>query len=190
VRDNGAAVRQLGFDRHEVARAIAAKETAEQVIVAPTERDLGRSSAQISQAESLTINDWACSLYRDLFAQRRFDRVNRYYADEAVIHASGGRTAEGTRNIQRLFIHLLSAISDSEFRVDNVCHSDETDGVIVAVRWVLEGRTASGGFLGQCPLGQLVRMMGISHLRLVGPKVVEEWMLFDEIGVLVQAYRQ
>lgn len=190
VRDNGAAVRQLGFDRHEVAQALAATETPEQVIVAPRQRDSGRSSPQSSQAEPSTISDWACSLYHHLFAERRLDRVDRYYADEAVIHASGGRIAKGPRDIQTLFIHLLSAIVDSDFRVDNVCHSDESDGVIVAVRWVLEGRTAPGGFLGQCPAGRPVRMMGISHLRLVGPKVVEEWMLFDEIGVLVQAYRQ
>jgi hypothetical protein len=32
-------------------------------------------------------------------------------------------------------------------------------------------------------------MMGMSHLRLAGGRIVEEWMLFDEIGVLAQTYR-
>ena len=74
-------------------------------------------------------------------------------------------------------------------RVDNVCWSEEADGVIVAVRWVLEGRSAPGGVLGECPPGKAVFMMGMSHLRLAEGKIVEEWMLFDEIGVLAQTYR-
>jgi hypothetical protein len=57
------------------------------------------------------------------------------------------------------------------------------------VRWVLEGRSAPGGVLGECPSGKPVFMMGMSHLRVAGAKIVEEWMLFDEIGVLAQTYR-
>ena len=57
------------------------------------------------------------------------------------------------------------------------------------MRWVLEGRSAPGGVLGECPAGKAVFMMGMSHLRLMHGKVVEEWMLFDEIGVLAQTYR-
>jgi predicted ester cyclase len=74
-------------------------------------------------------------------------------------------------------------------RVEHVSHSEETDGVIVAVRWVYEGTTQSGGVLGECPVGKPVFMMGISHMRFAGDKIVEEWMVFDELGVLSQAYR-
>ncbi|MBL0916838.1 MAG: ester cyclase, partial [Sphingopyxis sp.] len=73
--------------------------------------------------------------------------------------------------------------------VENVCHSEESDGVIVAVRWVYEGTTAPGGVLGECPAGRPVFMMGISHMRFADDKIVEEWMIFDELSVLVQAYR-
>ena len=38
VRDNGAAVRQLGFDPHEVARAIAEAGSAELEVVIPTQQ--------------------------------------------------------------------------------------------------------------------------------------------------------
>ena len=126
---------------------------------------------------------------RNPIHSRRLDWVDRYYAPDAIVHAGGGRYAQGPRDIQTLFIHLLSAIPDGVLRVEHVCHSEERDGVIVAVRWTLEGRTAPGGVLGECPVGSPVRMMGISHLRLAGARIVEEWMLFDEVGVLVQAYR-
>ena len=63
------------------------------------------------------------------------------------------------------------------------------DGVIVAVRWTLEGTTRPGGLLGEVPSGRPVSVMGMTHLRFAGALVVEEWTMFDEVAVLIQAYR-
>ena len=120
---------------------------------------------------------------------KRFDWLERYYDPAAIVHAGGGRVAHGLRNIGALLLHVQTAIPDGMLRVEHVCHSEETDGVVLAVRWVLEGTTASGGVLGECPVGKPVFMMGISHLRFERGKVIEEWMVFDELGVLTQAYR-
>ena len=43
--------------------------------------------------------------------------------------------------------------------------------------------------LGEVPGGKPVLVMGMSHLRFGGGSVVEEWTVFDEVGVLAQAYR-
>jgi hypothetical protein len=32
--------------------------------------------------------------------------------------------------------------------------------------------------------------MGVSHLRLQRSRIVEEWTVFDEIGVMAMAYRE
>ena len=55
--------------------------------------------------------------------------------------------------------------------------------------WCLPGATRSGSLFGACPEYKPVVLMGMSHLRLCGAFVVEHWMVFDEIGALVQAYR-
>ena len=190
VRDNGAAVRQLGFDPQVAARAIAEAVAPDQEVVTPTQRLQGEAIASEPTTDRSTMRGWAEGMYHDLINRRRLDWVDRYYAPSAIVHAGGGRYAQGPRDIQTLLVHLLTAIPDGVIRVEHVCHSEERDGVIVAVRWTLEGRTAPGGVLGECPAGRPVRMMGISHLRLAGSRIVEEWMLFDEVGVLVQAYRQ
>ena len=111
------------------------------------------------------------------------------YAPDAVVHSGGGRIAVGVRNISALVIAMLAAIPDAVLRVEHGCWSEERDGIVVAVRWVLEGTTRSGGFLGAVPGAQPVSMIGISHMRFGQQKIVEEWTLFDEIAVLVQAYR-
>ncbi len=119
----------------------------------------------------------------NLWNLKRLDWLENYYRPGAVAHGGGGRVAQGIRNIGALLLHVQTAIPDGVLRVENVCHSEETDGVILAVRWVLEGTTAPGGVLGECPAGKPVFMMGISHLRFEGGRIAEEWMVFDELGV-------
>lgn len=190
VRDNGAQVRQLGFEPHEVARRAAETASFEHFIVSPEPRLEGQAPRRAVDVDRDTVDGWARGLFDDLWNLRRLDRASLHYAPDIVAHAGGGRVAQGVRNYQALVLHVMAAIPDGVMRVEHVSWSEETDGVIVAVRWLLEGRSAPGGVLGECPAGKPVFMMGISHLRL-GPagRIVEEWMLFDEIGVLAQCYR-
>lgn len=189
VRDNGAAVRQLGYDIHTLARGIAESGGAETFIVSPPTRLDGQAPRGRLDLDETMVEGWAHALFHDVWNLRRLDWLRRAYSEAVVAHAGGGRSAQGLHNYQSLVLHVLAAIPDGVLRVENVCWSEEADGVIVAVRWTLEGRTAPGGVLGECPAGKPVFMMGMSHLRLAGGLIVEEWMLFDELGVLAQAYR-
>lgn len=69
-------------------------------------------------------------------------------------------------------------------------YAEESDGVILAVRWLLEGTTRPGGMLGDGPDDKAVSVMGMRHMRFDDDYVVEEWTLFDEVGVLAQACLQ
>jgi len=189
VRDNGAAVRQLGFDIHAIAQRAAQTLPAETYIVSPETRLEGQAPRRRLEHDPTTVEGWARALFHDVWNLRRLDWLKRHYADAVVANAGGGRTAQGLRNYQALVLHVLAAIPDGHMRVEHVCWSAEADGVIVAVRWVIEGHSAPGGVLGECPAAKPVFMMGMSHLRLSAGMVVEEWMLFDELGVLAQTYR-
>lgn len=189
VRDAGAQVRQLGFDMHDTARRLAETVPSEITTLSPETRLEGQAPRRELELPTSTPDGWARHVFHNVWNLKRFDWIERYYHPTAVVHAGGGRMAHGQRNISALLIHIQTAIPDGVLRVENVCHSEETDGVIVAVRWVYEGTTAQGGVLGECPTGRPVFMMGISHLRFEGSRVAEEWMVFDELGVLTQAYR-
>ena len=193
LRDNGALVRQLGFDRHEIARRLAVGAATEsQAITQPiTQRSrlYGQPGPQPLELPHTTHVEAAQHLLHDVWNRRRLDQIGAMYAADAVVHTGGGRIAVGVRNISAWVIAMLAAIPDAVLRVEHGCWSEERDGIIVAVRWVLEGTTRSGGFLGDVPGAQPVSMIGISHMRFAQQKIVEEWTLFDEIAVLVQAYR-
>ncbi len=189
VRDNGAMVRQLGFDRHEVARKLAAVAPADTSPESPTPRMYGQQPPQRLDLPSETAEQFMRHFFHDVWNRRRLDRLIEVYAPGAIAHSGGGRVAVGVRNISALVIAILTAIPDAVMQVEHVCWSEETDGVIVAVRWRLEGSTQAGGLLGDVPRGRPVAMIGMSHFRFDAGRIVEEWTLFDEVGVLVQAYR-
>lgn len=189
VRDNGALVRQLGFDLHETAKRLAEQPSFESFLISPETRLEGQAPRKALDLPIDTLDGWMRHMFHNLWNLKRFDWLERYYMPEATIHAGGGRLAQGVRNVGALLLHIQAAIPDGMLRIEHVCHSDETDGVIVAVRWVYEGTTAPGGILGECPTNRPVFMMGISHLRFVDDRIAEEWMVFDELGMLAQAYR-
>ena len=189
VRDNGAAVRQMGFDIHEVARRLAEVPLAEAPVVSVPTRLQGQVPRKGYDGPTDTIEGWVENHFSRIWNQRRFDHIPLAYAPTVIAHWGGGRIASGTRNLSAMVIALLASLPDATMRVEHVSWSEETDGVIVAVRWMLEGTTRPGGLLGDVPAGRAVAVMGMSHLRFAGPVVVEEWTMFDEVAVLAQAYR-
>ena len=189
VRDNGALVRQLGFDLHEVARRIAEIPAAEIKVVSVPTRMIGQSPRQPLDLPRDTLDGYIRCMFHDIWNLRRHDYLSDYYATDIVSHAGGGRVAFGLRNLSALILQILTSLPDATIEVEHINYSEETDGVIVAVRWTLYGTTRPGGVLGDAPAGKAVAMMGMSHLRFAGGHIVEEWMLFDEVGVLASAYR-
>jgi predicted ester cyclase len=185
VRDNGACVRQLGFDLDEAARAVAEAPQGETFVQSP-----GHGLPVVVSHAPGTVEAWAQALFDGVWNDRRLDRLGRFYAPDAIIHSGGGRTLQGLSALSTLIVQILASIPDGRMEIGHVCWSDETDGTIVAVRWTLTGSSAKGGILGnEWPAGRQVFMMGSTHLRLSGPLVVEEWTVFDEVAVLAMAYR-
>ena len=189
VRDNSVVVHQLGLDLHEVARAIALEPQNDVPIISVPTRLDGQAQRRFYDLPNDTPSAWAQHHFGQIWNTRRFEHVPFHYASDAVAHWPGGRVATGPRNISALIITLLASLPDATIRVEHVSWSEETDGVILAVRWLLEGTIRSGGMLGEVPGGKPVFVMGMSHMRFGGGYVVEEWTVFDELAVLAQAYR-
>lgn len=185
MRDNGAAVLQMGLDPHVVAQRLAEQAPGEMPVIAVPSRIPAHAPPE---AKADTAQGWV-ERHFDCWNTRRFDRLAAHYAPDVIAHWCGGRTASGLRNVTSLILALLASLPTSTVRVEHVCWSDETDGMIVAARWTLEGWTRTGGMLGEVPVGRPASIMGASHFRFRGGKVVEEWTVFDEIGTLVQIYR-
>ncbi|MBP7339385.1 ester cyclase [Niveispirillum sp.] len=192
VRDNGALVRQIGLDPHEVAKKMAAAELArgaDPVRHGLTERDPGQRlpvsrylpAANVSAEERLRV------MFHEIWNARRLDRLKEFYAPNAYVHTAPGRDIQGLNGITWQIIRLLAAMPNAAISFDHFCDVQETDGYIAAVRWTLNGTHTGNGMFGG-PSGNPVSILGMSHFRFEGDLIVQEWTVWDEISVLMQVH--
>ena len=189
ARDNGAVVRQLGIDLHDAARRLAASMPDEPRARLASSGSFSRTSAPLDLARG-DLDAHLRHLFHDIWNRRRLDVLADAYAPDVQIHTVGGRVARGVPALGALHISLMASMPDCGLTVENVCWSDETDGIIGAVRWELTGTGRGGGWLGATPEGAPLSIPGMTHSRF-GPdgRIVEEWTVWDEVAVLAQAYR-
>lgn len=190
MHDSGAVLLHLGLDLHEAARKMATLPLSNIFVVSPATRLDGQAPRPWYQGPNDTPDGWARHHFGANWNARRFEHMPFHYAADAVAHWPGCREAQGTGAICDLIVSLLTSLPDATTRVEHVCWSEETDGVILAVRWVIEGMTQRGGMLGDVPAGKAIAIRGSSHFRFGGSYVVEEWTVFDELDAITQAYRQ
>lgn len=183
ARDNRAGLTQMGLDPGEVARMLAELPAPEPLVPLPPQ-----APGLPDPADPGTPEGWAATLFARWNA-RAFAGAAGFYAAEAVAHWPGSQEATGPRAVVQLVIGLLASVPDGLFRVEHVCWSEEDDGPILAVRWRLDGASSSFGAIGDMPAGRPVAMIGMSHYRMGGEGIVEEWTVFDDVAVLAQAYR-
>jgi predicted ester cyclase len=125
----------------------------------------------------------------NIWSARMVGDARLLYADDAVMHASARDAISGVTAISRFYMDLLSCLPDARVSVDYSCSNAMWDDArYVAARWTLVG-THTGGTLWGDPTGAPLLILGESQYRIVEGKVVEEWLVFDELAVLTQVCR-
>jgi predicted ester cyclase len=83
-------------------------------------------------------------------------------------------------------MRLVAMIPDGAFTPQHICSNVcEEGGEKVAVRWIMDGHHLGYGSLG-APTGHRLFVMGMSHFHIIDGKIVDEWVVYDELSMLVQ----
>jgi predicted ester cyclase len=189
VRDNRALVQQLGRDPASVAATLA---------VADLARPAGAWSWIEGEIERVRggragAEDGGGSVLGD--ARERFEALWKgsappgLYADACRVEGPGGRRFAGAGDAASLVAEVRAGLGDLRLTVDHLAAIPYLDaGHEVAIRWSLAARH-TGSYL-IAPTGADVLILAVTHWRVVDGRVVEEWTVFDEIGVLRQMLRK
>lgn len=190
ARDNGALVRQLGIDLHDAARRVAKVPPDELYVRGWPLRLDGQTPPLPLDVARETLEQHMRHLFHDIWNRRMLDQIAVHYDPAARLHTAGGRVGEGAAGIRALHVSLLAAVPDGRMTIGNVCWSEEVDGIIAAVRWELAGTSRGGAWFGDMPSGMPIAIPGMTHCRFgADGRILEEWTVFDEVGVLAQVYR-
>lgn len=115
-----------------------------------------------------------------------FNRGNLAIADELlaadyVDHAAPPGLAAGVEGFKQLVALYRTAFPDLHVTIeDQIAEGDR-----LATRFTTRG-THQGELMGIAPTGKVVTVSGIAIERMVGSKIVEHWLVSDQLGMLQQ----
>ena len=155
--------------------------------------DLLRSSTRPSQPLSIAqpvdgfdVDRFTRATMNDIWNQRDFDALNRVYSGDFTFEGPTDRRFTGAGNYQSLLQDLFKAFPDLQHQVDEVYWmGNEREGFLTSERWSAEATHVGPGMYGE-PTGKSVQIWGITQHQIVGGKIVAEWMLFNELDLLMQ----
>jgi steroid delta-isomerase-like uncharacterized protein len=114
--------------------------------------------------------------------QKKLESVDETHAKNCVHHdLSNPLPIKGSEKIKKRLATVMEAFPDIQFSIlDMIAEQDK-----VVVYWQVSG-THQGVFAGIEPTGKKVKIHGIIINRLENKKIVENWVVRDTFGLMVQ----
>ena len=185
VRDQGAIVRQIGWDPKDYAVDLIEREGGPEQCVRPFHPSLDRAV----QYRGIGNDDPTGQRHVETLARLmdgEMSVIRRTYARAAQLELPGHRTEHGREAADEFWIGLRSAFPDAVFAVHHaIGREDAGRSPRSAVRWSLTGKHSGWGAFGT-PTGAEVHVMGISHAEWSPDGLAREWTLYDETAVWKQ----
>ena len=122
--------------------------------------------------------------------QRIFDKafnegnlavVDELLSPDHLAHNAFGGAPNGPQGLKWLIVMFRTAFPDLKCNVED----EIREGDKFAARWTMRG-THKGSFLGNPPTGRPVVVQGIIFARTENGRIVEDWLLIDQLGILQQ----
>lgn len=194
VYDTAALVRQLGFGLRETAR-----ETGNEVDWSGIDTRFGEAERLLGQgrpfhlpeerAEGFDVKDFIERTCHLVWNWRMLSRVDEAYAPTLVFLGSTGRSYYGRGELKSFILSILAMFPDLVHQIDDIYWmGNDEDGYLTSVRWSIVGTHRGAGIYGE-PTGRRVYMWGISQHHIKHGRIVQEWTLFNEFGVMQQIFR-
>ena len=189
IRDQGAIVRQMGWDPKQYAIDLIKREGGVDKCVKPFHPSIDQAGPYKGRGND---NEWGAN-YADV--------LNRIMAaDLGVVPAAydravtgfypGGKELLSTDGIDTFWIGLRSAFPSAEFKIEHqIGREDAMMPPRAAIRWSLTGKHDGWGAFGK-PTGADVHVMGVSHVEFGPWGIRREYTLFDETAIWKQIAMQ
>lgn len=129
------------------------------------------------------------ALFHNVYNRKNLAAIDKAYAQNVRWNAATNRSGYGRGEVKGMARMLMSTFPDLGLHVDEVYWmGNDADGYSVSVRWSASGTHRGYGLYGR-PTGRRVFLWGLNQLYFQGGKIVEDWLLFNEMDVMSQILR-
>ncbi|TCD15101.1 ester cyclase [Oricola cellulosilytica] len=185
IRDQGAIVRQMGWDPKDYARDAIQREGGPDNAAAPLTPASDRPGPYAGKGND---SAWGAK-YADILTRlmdAELSLVPEEYDRACHLEHPGGNTAHGWEAADRFWMGLRASFPSASFSIDHVIGNEgDLMAPRAAVRWSLHGKHDGWGAFGQ-PTGADVYVLGISHAEFGPWGLRREYVVFDETAIWKQ----
>jgi len=185
IRDQGAIVRQLGFDPKRYAADMIEREGGPESCTKPLNQDNDIPGPYTGRGND---NDWG-QLYGDIFTRIMAGDlavIPEKYDRACQLEYPGGVTAHSHGAADRFWVGLRASFPSARFNIDHqIGRDDELMPPRAALRWSLSGTHDGWGAFGP-PSGAEVYILGACHAEFGPWGMRREYVLYDETAIWKQ----
>ncbi len=139
-----------------------------------------------SPIDGFDVDRFIRNTFDQLWHQRDTDVLAQAYARDFPFCGPTDRAFSDTAAYRQLIRSVRQALPDLQGQVDEVYWmGNEHEGYLSSVRWSAEATHSGAGMFGE-PTGKPVQLWGISQQEIRHGKIRREWMLFNELDVMMQ----
>ncbi len=196
--NNSSLIQQLGLDITKLARSMSGGD-GDSVSGWPRDAQTWQALRVGAKPEvALSIAEPIEGFDPDAFARAHLNQVwNRgdltclpkYYTNDFAFTGPTDRQSLGIDAYATFVLSIRECFSDLQVEMDEVYWmGNETTGFLISERWSATATHTQDGLFGS-PSGVKVQLWGITQQHIVHGKVIREWLLFNELDLMMQIAR-
>ncbi len=190
--NNSSMLLQLGHDLDDMAAKLAASSPKGWPRDADTWdglRNAARPELPLFVSTPITgfdVDRFARSTFDRLWNHRDYEVLSSAYDAKLAFQGPTNRAFSGVAPYQEFLSTIATAFPDLELQVDEIYWmGNDKDGYLTSERWSAMGTHSGPGIFG-APTNRPVQIWGITQHEIVDGRIVKEWMLFNELDLMMQ----
>lgn len=198
VRDNLGLVTQLGYDGYAIAQQQALLDMQNGDPLASVHLDEWHrvqdapavDPKAIPAVPEADVRGFVEAVFALVWQQKALSRLAEVYDFRVRFNGPNSRYLYGPQGVKSDLLSLQNAFPDAKVSIDHIADIPYLgDAKDVAVRWTLAGTHSGDGERFGAASQTKVRILGVTHWRIIGGQIHQEWSIFDELAVLRQIAR-
>ena len=152
-------------------------------------RNAARPDKPISVSSPISgfdVDRFARTNFDELWNRREYDALSASYDANFAFQGPTNRGFSGRKPYHEFLASIATAFPDLELQVDEVYWmGNDDEGYLTSERWSATGTHSGDGFYG-APTNRPIHIWGITQHKIVAGRIVAEWMLFNELDLMMQ----
>lgn len=185
IRDQGAIVRQMGWDPKQYAADLVEREGGAESCVKPLTPETDQAGPYNGTGNENRWGETYASILTGIMGAD-MALIAREYDRACQLEYPGGVTGHSHGDADRFWMGLRASFPNAEFRIQHrIGLDDPMMPPRAAVRWSLHGKHDGWGVFGR-PTGAEVYVLGMSHAEFGPWGLRREYTLYDETAIWKQ----